>query len=401
VWPQIAPSPREEALTSTTTESTARSIPFGRPWINDDDRAAVADVLTRPILTHGPEGSEFEREFSEFIGDGANSVTVSSCAAALHLAYAQFGVGAGDEVIVPAQTHTATANTAEWTGATCVFVDCDPATGNMTADAIRAAITPRTKAITVVHFLGIPCDMPPIVALAAEHGIALIEDCALSVGARLDETHTGLFGDAGCFSFYPVKHITTGEGGMFISRHGDVAEQVARLRAHGVDRTHSERTVPGMYDVPSIGLNYRLSELQAALGRSQLRRIDEILARRRANFELLRNALANVSDVRVLDGPGSSWYCLGLVLEGPLAARRDSLIDALKTAGIGTSIYYPQPVPRMTYYREKYGYDASRFPVAQALSDASISLPVGPHLTADDAAHVATTVTNTLEQIAS
>jgi perosamine synthetase len=387
-------------LTSSTTESTARAIPFGRPWIDESDRRAVADVLAGPILTHGPAGVEFEREFSEYLGEGAHSVTVSSCAAALHLAYAHFGVGAGDEVIVPAQTHTATANTAEWTGATCVFVDCDPATGNITADAVSAAITPRTKAITVVHFLGIPCDMPALVELAAEHGIALIEDCALSLGARLEGTHTGLFGDAGCFSFYPVKHITTGEGGMFVSRHSDIAAKVARLRAHGVDRTHSERAVPGMYDVPSIGLNYRLSEMQAALGSSQLGRIDEILARRRANFELLSGALSNVENVRVLDGTGSSWYCLGLVLEGGLTGRRDALIDTLKAAGVGTSIYYPRPVPRMTYYSTKYGYDASRFPVAEELSDSSIALPVGPHLTPEDAEFVAATVASAIESAA-
>jgi dTDP-4-amino-4,6-dideoxygalactose transaminase len=387
-------------LTSSTTESTARAIPFGRPWIDESDRRAVADVLSGPILTHGPAGVEFENEFSAFLGDGTHSVTVSSCAAALHLAYAHFGVGPGDEVILPAQTHAATANTAEWTGATSVFVDCEPATGNMTVDAVRAAITPRTKAITVVHFLGIPCDMPPLVELAAEHDIALIEDCALSLGARFDGTHTGLFGDAGCFSFYPVKHITTGEGGMFVSRHADVAEKVARLRAHGVDRTHSERSVPGMYDVPSIGLNYRLSELQAALGSSQLRRIDEILTRRRANFESLRDALAPLDGVRVLDGPGSSWYCLGLVLEGALASRRDALIDALKAAGVGTSIYYPRPVPRMTYYREKYGYDAAWFPVAEELSDSSISLPVGPHVTADDAEFVRSAVVDAIYGVA-
>jgi perosamine synthetase len=387
-------------LTSSTTETTTRAIPFGRPWIDESDRRAVADVLSGPILTHGPAGVEFEQRFSEFLGDGAHSVTVSSCAAALHLAYAHFGVGPGDEVIVPAQTHAATANTAEWTGASCVFVDCDPATGNMRADAVRAAITPRTKAITVVHFLGIPCEMPSLVELADEHGIPLIEDCALSLGARLDDTHTGLFGDVGCFSFYPVKHITTGEGGMFVSRHADVAEKVARLRAHGVDRTHSERSVPGMYDVPSIGLNYRMSEMQAALGSSQLRRIEEILTRRRGNFDSLRDALAPLDGVRVLDGPGSSWYCLGLVLEGPLSGRRDALIDVLKTAGVGTSIYYPRPVPRMTYYSTKYGYDATHFPGAEELSDSSISLPVGPHLSADDAEFVRTTTVSAIERIA-
>jgi perosamine synthetase len=386
-------------LTSSTPESETRSIPFGRPWIHDDDRQAVADVLAGPILTHGPEGTAFEEEFAAFLGDGAHCVAVSSCAAALHLAYSHFGIGPGDEVILPAQTHVATANTAEWVGATSVFVDCDPADGNVTADAIRAAVTPRTRAVTVVHFAGIPCDMPAIVEAAAEHELVLIEDCALAVGARLRGRHVGLFGDVGCFSFYPVKHLTTAEGGMFVSRHEEVAEPVARLRAHGVDRRHDERSVPGTYDLPSIGLNYRMSELQSALGRSQLRRIDENLARRRATFEAVKGALDGVPGTRILDGEGNSWYCLVLVLEGGLAARRAELVAFLRDGGVGTSLYYPQPVPRMRYYREKYGYDPARFPRAEEISDCSIALPVGPHLSRDDVAYVAECLRAGIEEL--
>src|SRR3954463_11867467 len=163
------------------TETARREIPFGRPWLDDADRAAVAAVLESPILAPGPVGPEFEAAFSAFLGDDASSVSVSSCAAALHLAYSALGIGPGDEVILPAQTHVATANTAEWVGATSVFVDCDPGTGNVTADAVRAAVTPRTKAVTVVHFVGIPCDMPAIVGVARAHGLAVIEDCALAV----------------------------------------------------------------------------------------------------------------------------------------------------------------------------------------------------------------------------
>src|SRR5258707_585820 len=191
--------------------SDRREIPFGRPWIFEEERAAVQRVLEGHILTHGPEGKAFEAAFADFVGTGASCLTVSSCMAALHLAYLHFGIGSGDEVIVPAQTHVATAHAVEWTGATPVFVDCDRATGNLTVDAIAAAMTPRTRAISVVHFVGIPCDMPPIVALARERGLAVVEDCAIALGARRNGTHVGLFGDAGCFSFYPVKHITTGE----------------------------------------------------------------------------------------------------------------------------------------------------------------------------------------------
>lgn len=377
-----------------------RTIPFGRPWLNDDDRKAVLDVLEGPILAHGPESKMFEEEFGAFLGEGANCVSVSSCAAALHLAYEYLGLGPGDEVVLPAETHTATANTAEWVGATSVFVDCDARSGNVKSDAVRAAITPRTKAITIVHFVGIPCDVEAIAGVAREHGIPLIEDCALAVGARIGDTHVGLFGDVGCFSFYPVKHITTAEGGMFVSRHPEVAAAVARLRAHGVDRSHGERSVPGMYDVPSIGLNYRLSEPQAALGRSQLRRIDEILARRRDNFVQLKRLLSVDDRLHVLDGPGNSHYCLSVVLHGAVAGRRDDILRALGEAGVGASVYYPKPVPRMTYYREKYGYDSERYPGAESISDRGIALPVGPHLEGDDVEVVASALLSAIRSAA-
>jgi dTDP-4-amino-4,6-dideoxygalactose transaminase len=364
--------------------SASRDIPFGRPWITDDDRAAVAEALSSPILTHGPHATAFEREFEAFLGEGAHCVSVSSCAAALHLAYTAAGVGPGDEVVLPAQTHVATANTAEWVGATSVFVDCDPATGNVTAEAVEAAITPRTKAIAVVHFVGIPCDMPSIAEVARARGLALVEDCALAVGARVGGRHVGLWGDYGCFSFYPVKHLTTAEGGMLVTRTAEEAERVGRMRAHGVERAGLPK---GYYELGSPGLNYRISELQAALGRSQLRRVEEILERRSANFERIQEALRD-APVRVLDGPGQSWYCLSMILEDD-SLDRDGVIAALNAAGVGTSIYYPAPVPRMRHYRERYGYDAARYPNAEAVSDRGIALPVGQHLRGDDADYVA------------
>jgi dTDP-4-amino-4,6-dideoxygalactose transaminase len=355
-------------------------IPFGRPDITDVDREAVMRVLRGPILTHGPECKGFEKEFGEFLGAGAHCVSVSSCMAALHLAYLHYKLGPGDEVIAPACTHVATVHAIEWVGAKPVLVDPDPATGNLTAAGIAAALTPRTKAVSLVHFVGIPCDMDPIVALCEQRGLRLVEDCAIAIGARYKGKHVGLFGDVGTFSFYPVKHITTGEGGMFVSRHADVATQVARLRAFGVDRTHSERSIPGMYEVPSLGLNYRMSEMQAALGRTQTAKLPAFLETRAANFEALRTGLAGTPNLRVLDGANNSHYCLVAVLEGKLGTHRNDIIAELNAGGVGTSIYYPQPVPRMKYYRDKYGYAADKFPVATEISDCSIALPVGPHL---------------------
>jgi dTDP-4-amino-4,6-dideoxygalactose transaminase len=234
--------------------------------------------------------------------------------------------------------------------------------------------------------------MPPIMALATAKGLKVVEDCALAVGARWQGRHVGLFGDAGCFSFYPVKHITTGEGGMFVSRHKAVAVEVAKLRAFGVDRTHTERAIPGMYDVPSLGLNYRMSEIQATIGRVQMSRIDENLAGRRARFEEIAAGLRQIPGVRVLDstsaaGP-NSHYCLSVVFEGGLATRRDEMVAQLNADGIGTSVYYPAPVPRLKYYSGKYGYRPSDFPNATEISDHSIALPVGWHIDTADSSYI-------------
>jgi dTDP-4-amino-4,6-dideoxygalactose transaminase len=179
---------------------------------------------------------------------------------------------------------------------------------------------------------------------------------------------------------------------MFISRHAAVADAVVKLRAFGVDRTHAERSMPGMYDVPTLGLNYRMSEMQAALGRVQVSRMSENLVRRRANFSTLREGLRRVPGVRVLDAGRpdqlNSHYCLVAVLEGELGQQRADVVARLNAAGVGTSVYYPQPVPRMTYYRGKYGYDGTRFPCAAEISDRSIALPVGPHLEPVDMEYV-------------
>jgi perosamine synthetase len=382
-----------------------RTIPFGRPWITDREREAVVDVLHGHILTHGPQCKSFEDEFAAFMGDGANCVSVSSCMAALHLAYFFMRLGPGDEVIVPAQTHTATAHAVELVGARPIFVDCELETGNIDASKIEALITPRTKAISLVHFLGIPCQMDEIIAIADRHDLKVVEDCALAVGARYKGKHVGLFGDVGCFSFYPVKHITTSEGGMFVSRHEEVAHSVARLRAFGTDRSYAERNVPGLYDVIVLGLNYRMGEMQAALGREQLKRIDEILERRKANFNGLKSRLSGLGDISILDTSDpeatNSYYCLNVILHEGLRQHRKEIITKLNESGVGTSIYYPQPVPRLSYYRNKYGYQEDAYPNATVISDYSIALPVGPHVSESDVDYIAENLRRIIKEVQS
>lgn len=313
------------------------------------------------------------------------------------------GIGAGDEVIVPAETHVATAHAVEIVGARPVFLDCEPQTGNIDVSKLESLITNKTKAISMVHFLGVPCDLDAVMQVADRHGLKVIEDCALAIGARYKGTHVGLIGDTGCFSFYPVKHITTGDGGMFVTKHKDVAARVGKIRGFHVDKTFAERTIPGMYDTTGLGLNYRMSDINASIGRQQVKRLGIILERRRENFIALKAGLSKLANVSILDSKTedatTSYYCLSIVLEKPLAEKRMEIVQKLNAAGVGTSVYYPQPVPRMSYYKNKYGYDASVFPQAERISDQSIALPVGQHLNVDDMDYIVDTFTNVLKEI--
>lgn len=382
-------------------ESVARSIPFGLPMIGEEEKRAVLDVLGNPMLVHGPRSKTFEEQFAAYVG-APYAVSVSSCTAALHLSYLALGIGAGDEVIVPAQTHVATAHTAEICGAKAVFVDAVPDTGNIDIDGIARAITQRTRAISVVHYLGMPVDMDKVVELARRHNLFVVEDCALAIGSRYKKTHAGLFGDVGCFSFYPVKHMTTAEGGMLITRNAELANKFARIRAFGVDRTVAERTMPGIYDVTMLGINYRMNELQAAIGSVQIGRLDGFLAARQRNYEALSSGLSNVKGVTQLKSTfgdfESSYYCHNAVLTEELASWRPAIVRRLRDRGVGTSVYYPKPLPHTQHYSRKYGFTSESFPVARRLADNAIALPVGPHLTVEDMHYIAATLREAIEE---
>jgi perosamine synthetase len=368
-------------------KDVVRNIAFGKPLIGDEERRAVMEVMGGTQLVHGPRAKQFETDFAKFVG-GGHALSTASCTAGLHLAYLHLEIGPGDEVLVPAQTHVATAHSVEYTGAKPVFVDADFDTGNIDVAQIEAAITPRTKAISVVHYLGLPVDMDRVIAVARKHELFVVEDCALAVGGRFKGKHVGLIGDVGVFSFYPVKHITTAEGGMFITRHDDIAARVQRLKAFGYDKMLGERVVPGLYDVDMLGYNYRMNEIEAAIGVEQLKRIDGFLKRRAVNDAALRKALAGIAEVRPLaDGGGDfehAYYCLAIILDDSIADKRFDIISGLRSAGVGTSMYYPGPVPHLRYYREKYKLGRTAFPNATRISRQSIALSVGPHLDEED-----------------
>jgi len=368
-----------------------KNIPFGRPIILEEEKKAVLDVLNGHILTHGPKVKEFEQQFSNHIG-GGNSLAVSSCTAGLHLAYFYLNIGPGDEVIVPAQTHVATAHSVEYCGAKPIFIDSELSTGNIDIEKIENAITNRTKAISVVHFLGIPVDMGLINKVAKKYDLFVVEDCALAIGSYFDNIHAGLHGDVSCFSFYPVKHITTAEGGMFVTKHPDIASVVSKQRAFGIDRQHTERKTPGIYDIDMLGFNYRMSELQAAIGIEQVKRIDNFLKKRKEHFNYLEDKLKSIDNIQTIkpNNPScnSSYYCLSIILKGTLADRRVEIIHKLNELGVGTSVYYPNPVPLMKYYSQKYNYKQDMFPNASLISNSSIALPVGPHLEIEDMEYI-------------
>ncbi len=371
---------------------TKLDIPFGRPWIEDLERDAVMEVLSGHILTHGPNCHAFEEGFAKMMG-GGHAVSTSSCMASLHLSWMDLGVGPGDEVLLPAMTHVATAHAVALTGATPVFVDSELTSGNMDLDDMAAKVTAKTKAIGIVHYVGIPIDMVKVMALAEKHGLKVVEDCALAVEARVDGTHVGLFGHTGCYSFYPVKHITCGEGGMLVSKDAETVKRIGEFRAFNYDRSGPGPKVPGLYDVKGLGMNYRMSEMQAALGRVQLTRLPDIMTKREANFRALQKGLNAIDGVRVLDSGEdrlkSSFYCVTMLLEGDLAARRNDIALALNAQGVGTSIYYPHPIGRLRYYRDRFGYDADGFPGATAIADNAIALPCGPHLGITDMEDIA------------
>lgn len=376
-----------------------RNIPFGKPIIGDEERRAVDEVLRGAQLVHGPRATLFEEKFAAFAG-GGHTLSLASCTAGLHLAYVYLGIGPGDEVIVPAQTHVATAHAVEFTGAKPIFVDVQRDTGNIDIDLAAQAITSRTRAISVVHYLGLPVDMDHILDLARRHDLFVVEDCALALGAYYKGSHVGLLGDIGVFSFYPVKHITTAEGGMALTQHREIAEKLKKIKAFGYDKMLGERIVPGIYDVNILGYNYRMNELEAAIGVEQLKRLPSFLEKRAENDTVLREGLSELDEISLLSAGGGdfqhSYYCLAAVLDDSLLEKRFDIISTLRSNGVGTSIYYPGPVPHLTYYKDKYDLGRVPYPEASRISHQSIALSVGPHLDEDDMRYVVEAMKNAI-----
>ena len=360
-----------------------KSIPFGKPLVSTKEFNSVLKVLKSGKYVHGKKTLEFEKNFKKLTG-AKYAISLSSCTAGMHLFYLSQGIKEGDEVIVPAQTHVATAHAIEIVGAKPVFVDCELRTGNINTDKIVEKISKRTKAIAVVHFLGIPVNMEKILKIAKKYNLLVLEDCALAVGSKIKKKHVGLYGDAGVFSFYPVKHITSAEGGMLITNDRKLYDLVKSKKAFGVDKSYNQRDFPGKYDVKDLGINYRMSEIHAAIGYEQMKKVNNFLRLRRKNFDFLYKKLKIFKDLFILKNYDKSFtssnYCLSIILKKKNISKRIKFIKYLNNSGIGTSIYYPKPVPLMTYYKKKYKYRDKDFKNSSVISEQSIALPVGPHI---------------------
>jgi len=373
----------------------AQMLPYGRQALDEADVAAVVESLRSDWLTTGPRVAEFERRVAERVGV-RHAVAVSSGTAALHAAAFAAGLGPGDEAIVPPLTFAATANAVLYQGATPVFADVLPDTLTLDPARVREQLTARTRAIVAVDFAGHPADLDELRALARTQGLALLDDAAHALGAEYRGRPVGGRADLTTFSFHPVKHVTTGEGGMVVTDDAALAERVARFRNHGITTGHAERFQSGewFYEMVDLGFNYRLTDVQCALGLSQLGKLDRFLARRAAIAARYREALGRLPGVAlqtVAPDVRHAWHIFPLLLDlDRLAADRRAIFAALRAEGIGVNVHYI-PVYWHPYY-QRLGYPKGLCPVAERAYERLLTLPLFPAMEDRDVEDVVTAV---------
>ncbi|MEF2145604.1 MAG: UDP-4-amino-4,6-dideoxy-N-acetyl-beta-L-altrosamine transaminase [Desulfovibrionaceae bacterium] len=351
-------------------------IPYGRQSIDEDDLRAVEEVLRSDWLTTGPKVGEFEAAVAGFCG-AAHGVAVSSGTAALHVAMHALQVGPGDEVIVPPLTFAASANCVLYQGATPVFADVDPETLLLDPAAVEAALTPRTRAVIGVDYAGQPCDWDALAELARPRGLRLVADACHALGAEDKGRRAGTLADLSVFSFHPVKHVATGEGGMVLTDQDDLAANCRVFRNHGITTDHRQREAQGswLYEMVDLGFNYRLTDIQCALGLSQMRKLERFLARRReiaARYDAAFAAMERVQVPALRPGALHAYHLY--VVRVPERAR---VFAELRRHGLGVNVHY-MPVHLHPYYRERLGTGPGLCPHAEAAYEELISLPMFP-----------------------
>ncbi len=376
-------------------------IPYGRQSISEDDIQAVVDVLRSDWLTTGPMVNAFEEAFAHWVG-AHRAIAVSSGTAALHVAMHAAGIGPGDEVIVPSMTFAATANSVVFQGGRPVFADVCPDTLLMDPMSAEALVTSRTKAIVTVDYAGQPCAYDTFRHIAKTHGLTLIADACHALGAEYKGAKAGTLADMTVFSFHPVKHITTGEGGMLTTNHEDYAERARIFRNHGITSDHRQREKKQtwFYEMVELGFNYRLSDFQCALGISQLSKLTGWLVRRRQIADRYRQAFEALPGIEPLGlSPlvRHAWHlfvvrCIPDRMPAGRSIDRNALYATLRQRGIGTNVHYT-PVHLHPYYRDVFGCKLGDCPVAEAAYDQILSLPMYHSLTDEALERVITAVT--------
>lgn len=368
---------------------------FGQPQIEEAEIAEVLACMESCWLGTGPRVQAFEKAFAAYkeMGDGGVAA-VNSCTAALHLAMVASGVGPGDEVITTPMTFCATVNAILHTGATPVLADIDPHTFNLDPATVEAVITPATKAILLVHFGGLPCDMDRLKSLADEHDLMIIEDCAHAIESRIDGKPAGTLGDMGCFSFYATKNLTTGEGGMVIASDEKLISRIKVLALHGMSKDAWHRfgdTGYRHYRVTECGFKYNMMDLQAAIGLHQLQRLDSNLTVRENIWQQYDKAFSDLDLQRPIAPPEGVRHARHLytilVPDSEGGQLRDRFLNAMHNRGIGTGVHYLS-VPEHPYYQTTLGLSPKDFPLAWEVGRRTLSLPLSAKLTDNDVARV-------------
>src|SRR5512137_1384975 len=357
-------------------------IPIAKPIIGPEEIKAVEEVLKSGMLAQGEAVKHFEDEFAAYLGV-KNAIAVNNGTVALDLAVKALGLDPGSEIITPAFTFIATANCALYQGLRPVFADVDERTFNIDPDDLQEKITPRTRAVIGVHLYGQPFNLSAVQEICQDRNIAMVEDCAQAHGAEWKGEKVGSFG-TGCFSFYPTKNMTTGEGGMITTDDDALAARLRLLRSHGDS---------GKYNHITIGYNYRMMNLQGALGLVQLRRLEEFTAKRISNARFLDDNIRvkGISTPFRMDSVRHVYHQYVVRVEDDFPASRQKLMEYLQDRGVGSAIHYPRAVYQQPVYRDM-GYTDVSCPVAEDVSRRVMSLPVHPSLTADDLQYIAETM---------
>ena len=377
-------------------------LPYGRQWIEDDDIEAVVKILKSDFLTTGPAILEFEEAVANYVG-AKYAVSFSNGTAALHGACFAAGIQEGDEVITTPMTFAASANCVLYQGGTPVFADIDDSTYNIDPKQIEEKITSKTKAIIPVHFTGQPAELDEIHRLAQEHNLIVIEDAAHALGASYKKKRIGGLSDMTMFSFHPVKHITSGEGGVITTNDDVYYQKLLQFRSHGIIKDQqlmTESHGPWYYEMQSLGFNYRMTDIQAALGANQLKKIDHFLSRRKHYVSLYNEAFESRDEIRIPaqhpDGD-SSWHLYIIRLQTEkMKVSRKVIYEELMKENIGVNVHYI-PVHKMPYYQQ-LGYGKETYPVAEKLYEEILTLPLFPKMSVDDINDVITAVIKILNQ---